>query len=103
MTSFIFKEFKDLKLVDRPKSFKIRRIHSIIRKYKGDKRLTLKIIPTLYFDRYSEHINLMSISRIHKTELEACYRKTNIKSPKLCESKYILMTLVFLKSNFPNH
>lgn len=79
------------------KSEKAIKIEKIINNYSGSKRLTLKMISLLYLEEYSAKIDKMTVSRILKKELDLHYRKTIIKTPKLMEDNYKLMTYLFLK------
>jgi transposase len=91
-------KLNDLKEIDESKSEKAIKIKEIIDKYNGEKRLTLKMISLEYYNKYTERISTMTISRIMRNKLKMRYRKTVLKNQKLSEDNYIIMNFLFLKA-----
>lgn len=94
---FYLEKINNLHEMKRDKSIYSERIKKILSDYSGQKRLTLKLISSLYNEYFSEPISQMMVSRILRYNLNLHYRKTIFKNPKIAEKNYILMSLLFLK------
>ena len=92
-----YRGFKHLKQVKKDISQNGEKIKSIIENYDRDKRLTLKLIASLFKEKFFRDISIMPISSILRSELDLHYRKTILKSPKLLDNNYKLMTYFYIK------
>ena len=61
---FYFEKFINLEEKEMNKSVYSERISNIIKEYSGERRLTLKLISSIYHDNFSESISPMTVSRV---------------------------------------
>ena len=91
-----YENFMKMKEMPKHNTIYANNIKEILKGYNGEKKITLKIIQSLYQSKYHKHLSLMTISRILKNHLNMHFRKTVLKNPILNKSNYIIMSYCFI-------